>query len=220
MPANDDMLSDVNEELLWDPKVDSRAIAVSAEDGKVTLRGTVGSLREKREATKIAARVFGVVAVDNELQVRLLDEAKRSDAQLRKDVLQALMLDSLVPPTVDAKVDQGFVTLSGTAEWQFQRDEADRIASNIVGTLDVLDEITVVHPEPDAASIKESVKKAYERSATIDGRRLSVKTSDGTVTIEGSVSSRTERDAAVAAAWASPGVRHVEDRMVVEYQAP
>ena len=220
MSANDDMLSDVNEELLWDPKVDSRAIAASAEDGKVTLRGTVGSLREKREATKIAARVFGVIAVDNELQVRLLDEAKRSDAELRKDVLQALMLDSLVPSTVDAKVDQGFVTLSGTAEWQFQRDEADRIASNIVGTLDVFDEITVVHAEPDAASIKESVKKAYERSATIDGHRLSVKTSDGTVTIEGSVSSRTERDAAVAAAWASPGVRRVEDRMVVEYQAP
>jgi len=75
MSANDDMLSDVNEELLWDPKVDSRAIAASAEDGKVTLRGTVGSLREKREATKIAARVFGVIAFDNELQVRLLDEA-------------------------------------------------------------------------------------------------------------------------------------------------
>jgi osmotically-inducible protein OsmY len=122
MSANDDMLTDVTEELLWDPKVDSSAIAVSADDGKVTLRGTVGSLREKREAAAVAARVFGVIAVDNELQVRLLDEAKRSDAQLRKDVLQALMLDDLVPPTVDAKVDGGFVTLTGTAEWQFQRD--------------------------------------------------------------------------------------------------
>jgi osmotically-inducible protein OsmY len=122
MSANDDMLTDVTEELLWDPKVDSRAIAVSADEGKVTLRGTVGSLREKREAAAVAARVFGVIAVDNELQVRLLDEAKRSDAQLRKDVLQALMLDDLVPPTVDAKVDSGFVTLTGTAEWQFQRD--------------------------------------------------------------------------------------------------
>jgi osmotically-inducible protein OsmY len=217
MSANDDMLTDVTEELLWDPKVDSSAIAVSADDGKVTLRGTVGSLREKREAAAVAARVFGVIAVDNELQVRLLDEAKRSDAQLRKDILQALMLDDLVPHTVDAKVDGGFVTLTGTAEWRFQRDEADLIVSNIVGALDLFDEIAVSHPDPDAASIKESVKKAFERSATIDGRRLSVKTSDGTVTIEGTVSSPAERDEAIAAAWAAPGVRRVEDRVAVEY---
>jgi osmotically-inducible protein OsmY len=75
----------------------------------------------------------------------------------------------------------------------------------------------VSHPDPDAASIKESVKKAFERSATIDGRRLSVKTSDGTVTIEGTVSSPAERDEAIAAAWAAPGVRRVEDRVAVEY---
>jgi osmotically-inducible protein OsmY len=218
--ANDDMLTDVTEELAWDPKVDSRAVAVSAQDGTVTLRGTVGSVREKREAARVAARVFGVVAVKNELQVRLLDEAKRSDAELRRDVLQALMLNSAVPATVDAKVDDGFVTLTGTAEWQFQRDEADLIASNTVGALDVFDEIVVVHPQPDAASIKESMKRAFVRNASIDGHRLSITSSDGTVTIEGTVSSAAERDAAIATAWATKGVKHVEDRVSVEYQAP
>ena len=214
------MLTDVTEELTWDPKVDGRAVAVSARDGTVTLRGTVGSVREKREAARVAARVFGVVAVKNELQVRLLDEAKRSDAELRRDVLQALMLNSAVPATVDAKVDDGFVTLTGTAEWQFQRDEADLIASNIVGALDVFDEIVVVDPQPDAASIKESMKRAFVRNASIDGHRLSITSSDGTVTIEGTVSSAAERDAAIATAWATKGVKHVEDRVLVEYQAP
>ena len=102
--TNDDLQLDVAAELSWDPKVDSRAIAVSADDGAVALRGTVGSFREKREAGKAAARVYGVTEVSNELQVRVLDGSRRGDADLRGDVLQALMLDSLVPIAVDPKV--------------------------------------------------------------------------------------------------------------------
>jgi osmotically-inducible protein OsmY len=217
MSSNDDVVSDVREELFWDPKVDNTAIAVSADDGKVTLRGTVGSLREKREAKAAAERVFGVVAVRNELQVRVLNDDRRGDAELRGDVLQALMLDSLVPRTIDAKVADGFVTLTGTAEWQYQRDEADHVVSNIVGTLDVFDEIDVQHPDPDADAIKGGIESALERNARLDGNRLRVRTAGGTVTIKGRVSSWAEHDEAIAAAWAAPGVRHVEDRIDVEY---
>ena len=76
----DDELQDwVREELCWDPKVDSAAIAVSASDGEVTLRGTVASFREKREAQKAAARVYGVTSVRNELDVRILDRNGRQE---------------------------------------------------------------------------------------------------------------------------------------------
>jgi osmotically-inducible protein OsmY len=98
-------------------------------------------LREKRETKNAAERVFGVVAVVNQVQVRILNGAKRADADRRGDVLQALMLDR-VPKTVDAKVDDGSVTLTGTTvSWQYQRDEAKFVAANIVGTLDLFDEI-------------------------------------------------------------------------------
>ena len=217
MSSNDDLVSNVADELYWDPKVDNSAIAVSADDGKITLRGTVGSLREKREAKKAAERVFGVVALDNQLQVRLLNDDKRGDAELRGDVLQALMLDSLVPETVDAKVDNGFVTLTGTAKWQYQRDEAELVAGNIVGALDVFDEIELMYPTPDPGSVKEGIKRAFKRNAKLDGDDLSVSTSNGTVTIEGIVSSWAEHDEALAAAWAAPGVTAVDDRMTVEY---
>src|SRR5262245_51637148 len=125
MSWDDDVMANVNDELFWDPKVDSAAIAVSADDGKVTLRGTVGSLGEKREAKKAAEKVYGVISVDSKLQVPLMDDKRREDAELRGDVLQALMLDSMIPATVDAKVDEGFVTLTGTADWQYQREEAE-----------------------------------------------------------------------------------------------
>jgi osmotically-inducible protein OsmY len=217
MSRDNDLTADVSDELFWDPKVDSEAIAVSADDGKITLRGTVGSLREKREAQKAARRVFGVTSVDDQLQVRLLTDQRRSDAELRGDVLQALMLDSLVPSSVDAKVEDGFVTLTGTAEWQYQRDEGEYVTSNIVGALDVYDKIDLEHPTPDAGDVQDSIKKAFKRNATLDADDLYVSTDNGTVTINGNVSSWVEHDEAIDAAWAAPGVTSVQDRMTVAY---
>jgi len=217
MSSNDDLVNDVTDELYWDPKVDNSAIAVSADDGRITLRGTVGSFREKREAKTAAERVFGVVSVDNQLEVRLLNDHRRGDAELRGDVLQALMLDSLVPNTVDANVDDGFVTLTGTVDRQYQRTEAEQVAGNIVGALDVLNAIELTNPTPDADDVKEGIKKAFKRNAKLDAHDLSVASSDGNVTIEGTVSSWAEHDEALAAAWAAPGVTAVDDRMSVAY---
>ena len=217
--SNDaELLRDVKDELRWDPRVDADAVAVSANDGRVTLRGTVGSVREKHAAGKAVENVFGVVAVDNELEVRLLNAHKREDAELRADVLQALMLNGAVPTTIDAKVEDGFVTLTGTASWQYQREEAEVVAGRVVGTLDVVNEIELVHASsPDAADVKDEIVRAFRRNASLDADHLRISTSEGKVIIKGSVRSWAEHDDALAAAWAAPGVVEVEDRITVGY---
>ena len=134
----------VVDELDSDPKLPDGAIAVSAQDGTVTLRGTVGSLRQKHEAKRAAKRVDGVKSVDDQLQVRLMTADRRDDAELRGDVLHALMLNAIVPATVDAKVDDASVTLTGTADWQFQRVEAEHVAGNVLGVQNVYDQIDLV----------------------------------------------------------------------------
>jgi len=214
---DNDLVVDVNDELFWDPKVDNAAIAVSAKGGDVTLRGTVGSLREKREAFKAAQRVFGVISVDNQLQVRLLTDLGRLDADIRGDILQALMLDSLVPKTVDASVTDGYVTLTGTVNWQYERDEAEFVASNIVGALDVFNTIEIKHPAPHAADVQDSINKAFKRNAAVDADELTVSIDNGTVTIKGTVGSWAEHDEAIDAAWAAPGVTSVRDDMTIAY---
>jgi osmotically-inducible protein OsmY len=217
MSLDNDLTMDVSDELFWDPKVDSTAIAVSADGGNITLRGTVGSLHERREAMKAAQRVFGVTSVDNQLQVKLMNDQRRADADIRGDVLQALMLDGLVPASIDATVKDGFVTLTGTADWQYQRDEAEFVASNIVGALDVFDEIVLNYPTPDAGDVQESIKKAFKRNASLDANDLDISSDNGTVTIDGTVSSWAEHDEAIDAAWSAPGVTSVRDRMTVSY---
>ena len=215
--SNNDLERSVTDELYWDPKVDNAAIAVSADDGVVTLRGTVGSFRQKREATQDAERVFGVESVKNDLQVRIMNQDRRDDAELRGDVLQALMLDSIVPSTIDAKVDDGMVTLTGTANWQFERDETEFVAANVLGVVSVDDEIDLVPPSPTAGDVQHSIKKAMERNAKLDADSVSVDSSNGTITLDGTVSSWADHDEAVSAAWAAPGVTNVKDHIHVAY---
>ncbi len=215
--SNDELTSHVTDELFWDPKVDNAAIAVSTDDGVVTLRGTVGSLRQKREAKKDAERVWGVKNVNNDLQVRLLNDDRREDADLGGAVLQALMLDSLVPATVGADVDDGMVTLKGKANWQFQRDEAETVATNVAGVVSVENAIELVPPSPSAEDLEHSLKKAMERNAKLDADSVSVESSNGTVTLRGTVSSWADHDEAVSAAWAAPGVTRVKDHILVAY---
>ncbi|MDQ1461592.1 MAG: hypothetical protein QOI08_3076 [Actinomycetota bacterium] len=141
MVSNDKLLVRVVAELRWDPTFDYAAIIVSACDGEITLRGTVGSLDEKLEATTAAERVYGVRSVNNDLIATRLSARERDDADLRGDVLNALVLDPLIPATIDAQVDAGLVTLTGSAQSQYQRDEAVFIASHAAGALEVFDRI-------------------------------------------------------------------------------
>lgn len=217
--SNDTVARDVADELAWDPKVPSEAVAVSADNGTVTLRGTVGSLREKREARKAAERVLGVVSVKNELSVLpLMTDADRDDADLRGDVLQALVLDSAVPSTIDADVYDGHVSLKGKARWQYEREEAESVAGNVRGVVDVENTILLTGSEATTADdVKHSIKSAFKRNAKLDAKGLSVDASDGVIIVEGTVSSWAEHDEAIAAAWAAPGVRAVDDRILVAY---
>ena len=146
MPWNTDLRADVEEQLAWEPNIHADAIAVIVVDGHVTLRGTVGSVQEKQGAERIAARVFGVVAVEDQLDVRRLDAQKRKDAELRADILQALMLDDRVPSSIDVEVENGVVALTGCTDWQYQRDAAKLTAARSVGSLEVVDEIEIVWP--------------------------------------------------------------------------
>jgi osmotically-inducible protein OsmY len=213
--SDEKLMSHVEEELRWEPRVDDRAIAVSADDGEITLRGTVGSFRERRDAASAAKRVFGVKKVHDKLHVRLLDDDRRDDAELRGAVLQALTLDLAVPSTVDATAKDGIVTLTGWAPYNYQRDEAEFVAGNVPGVIELVDQIELTVGAPTPADVRHSINKAFKRDARVDAEAISIDTDEGVVTLSGHVRSFVEHDAAVNAAWAAPGVVEVDDHLVV-----
>lgn len=215
--TDDDLRSDVVAELGWDPQVDSAAIEVSAAGGMVTLRGTVASLWRKRAGGSAAARVRGVTGVANELWVRIPDRDRRDDEDLRGDVLEALMLDTTTPMTVDARARDGFVTLTGTVEWHYQRAAAESRTAGVPGVAGI-DNAIALAQAPGTRAAGDAISCAFRRDAVLNADRLSVETcSGGLVILSGTVSSRAAHDHAVAAAWSAAGVTAVEDRIGVEY---
>jgi osmotically-inducible protein OsmY len=182
----------------------------------VNLRGTVGSLRQRREAAEAAKRVYGVQEVKNNLDVRPLIGDRREDAVLRGEVLQALTLNSLVPEGIDAKVSDGIVTLAGTVNWNYEREEAEATAGNVRGVRGIRSELVLI-PGAKSVDVQGAIQQALERNATIDADSVSVETSNGKVILKGFVSSWAARDAAIEAAWSIPNVTHVEDNIGIRY---
>ena len=215
--TDDDLRRDVAAELCWDPQVDSAAIEVSAASGMVTLRGTVASLRHKRAGGNAAARIRGVTGVANELRVQIPDRDRRDDEDLRGDVLEALMLEGSVPMTVDAQSRDGFVTLTGAAEWHYQREAAESRTASVPGVVGIDNAIALAQaPDPRAAG--DTIRCAFRRDAVLNADGLSVETfSGGLVILSGTVSSWAAHDHAVAAAWSAAGVSDIDDRIGVEY---
>jgi osmotically-inducible protein OsmY len=204
----------VSAELYRDPRVDSTEIAVSVHDAVVTLRGTVGSLGAKRAAGNLAERVAGVRSVHTELEVRLLTEHRRDDAELRATVLQVLWWNASVPEDVDAAVKDGVVTLKGKVDYRFQRDEAEASILNLHGVREIRDELEVRNTWL-ADDVRERIEHAFRRNVQVAADGIRIEVVDGTVTLEGAVDSWMERNTAIDAAWTAPGVQDVDDKLVI-----
>ncbi len=131
--------------LIVDPRIpEAGEIAVSVAAGVVTLRGTVGSFIQRRAAVEDAKNVDGVADVQDGLQVRLLDEARREDAEIRGMALQILMWDTQAPAgLIHVTVEGGWVTLTGEVSFQFESDAAYNDVASLRGVVGVTNDITV-----------------------------------------------------------------------------
>lgn len=202
-------------ELDWDPRVDSREIEVTADGGWVTLRGTVGSLLHVREAQNATQRVYGVTSVSNHLTVRPVTSGHAEDGEVRTATQQALMLNSSIPATIDIRVMNGVVRLGGSATWNWQRDEGERVCAEVAGVLGVTNDIKLT-PERADTDIQQAIMAAFRRSGRLILHELSVEALDrGVVVLSGTVTSWAEHDEAVSCAWSARGVARVDDRIKV-----
>lgn len=210
-----DLQGNVQQALDWEPSVDAADIGVTVDTGVVTLRGDVKTYAEREAAERIALRVYGVKAVANDLEVRLVSGTERTDSEIAQAAVNALHWNTRVPADrVSISVRDGRVILRGRADWQFQKDAATRAVDHLTGVRGVTNHIAV-EPRAAAGDVQAKIEAAFQRSAQIDARRVKVTVQDSTVTLTGTVRSWEERREAERAAWAAPGVAHVDDRLAV-----
>ena len=216
MKTDSDLKRDVQAELSWDPAVKSTQIGVAVKDGVVTLTGHLETYAEKHAAERALRRVGGVRAIALELDVRLSPEHQRSDTDIANAAEQALKWNTLVPvDQVRVTVDQGWITLQGEVEWDYQRRSVERALRPLTGVVGISDEITI-RPKVAQANLQARIAEALKRQVEREVKHLDIKVDGSTVTLRGTVHSWRERDAAQGVAWAAPGVRAVINELRID----
>ena len=215
MKSDRDIERDVREELQWDPDLDATDIAVSVRDGVVTLTGFVKSYTDKYEAEAAAKRVAGVSAVANDLEVRMPSVDERPDPEIARDAVSAIKSQlPISSERIKVVVKNGWVTLEGQVEWQYQKNTAENAVRRIKGVKGVSN-LIVLKPSAEPTEIKSKIMEAFKRNAELDANSIQVEANGSEVILKGTVRSWVEREEAERVAWSAPGVTRVEDRIVV-----
>jgi osmotically-inducible protein OsmY len=209
-----ELRQNVIDELDFDPSIHSAEIGVAVENGVVTLTGHVPAYSQKLEAERAARRVKGVKAVAQEIQVRYAGQKMHHDDEIAHRAVSILAWDSLLPhDAIGVKVEDGWVTLSGELDWNYQREVAAEDVRKLGGVLGVVNNITLAQAA-NKIDVKEHIVNALKRHAEVEAKRVKISVhGGGTVSLEGDVDSWDERQAAVHAAWCTPGVHAVEDHL-------
>lgn len=213
MDTNSSLQEKVLEELQWDPSIDAEHIGVTALDGIVTLTGYVKHYIDKKNAERAAKRVVNVKAVVDEIELQLAGSSQKTDLEIAESALAALKLNMSIPhDAIKLTVDNGWVTLDGKVDWNYQRLAAENTVKLMLGVKGITNKLAV-KPMVCAADIKSKIQSALVRNAQFDANHITVDIRGEKAILGGSVRSWSEREQAATAVWSAPGITEVENNI-------
>ena len=216
MKTDFEIQKDVMDELKYEPILNAAEIGVAVKNGIVTLSGTIDTHSKKIAAENAAKRVAGVKAVAEDIEVKLTTFGKKNDAEIAQTVVNALKWHSAMQDhKIQVKVEDGWVTLEGNVEWEFQKNAARIMVENLSGIVGISNLIKIT-PKLSSKEIKQKISAAFHRSATIDSEKIYIESIGNKIILTGKVSSWAEKKDAENAAWAAPGVGSVENKLLID----
>lgn len=217
MKNNEELRTDVQNAIKWEPLLKKVEVGVSAKDGVVSLTGAVDSYIKKLEVEKAVKKVIGVKALVENIEVKFPSDWMKTDAEIAVEVLAALKTNwSVLEDKVSVKVENGWVTLEGELPWNYQKEAAKSAINYLTGVKGVKNNIKIKSETHDAIEQKD-VEHAIGRSWSVDDSDIHVSVSGTTVTLTGTVTSWYQKDEAGRIAWNAPGIWHVKNELAVDY---
>jgi osmotically-inducible protein OsmY len=218
-PTNEELIKkDVVDQLVWDDSVDANDIRVKVAGTTVWLTGTVKSYSEKIAAGKNAYSVLGVTDVENNLDVKYsLDVILPDDEEITQNVTDSLMWNSKIISTgIRVETHNRIVVLTGTVTTLWEKLEAENVAQNTHGVLDVVNQIEVKLSKTIVdLDIEKDIRKAFRRNILIDEDKIAVECNEGVVRLSGEVSGYLSKRKAIDLAVHTGGVVNVIDDIAI-----
>ncbi len=206
MKNNQDIQKDVQEALKWEPLLNAAETGVTVKDGVVTLTGVVDSYAKNMEAEDAAKSVSGVKAVVEKIKIEFGSTGKTSDGELAREILNAFKWNWEVPDDkIKIKVEEGWVTLKGDLQWNYQREAARKSVNRLFGVKGVINDIKIKSETRDAVE-KKDIENALVRNWSMDNQDIRVNVSGNRVTLNDTVDSLYQKGEAERIAWNAPGV--------------
>ncbi len=216
MKNNQELQTDVQNAIKWEPLLNAAEIGVTAKDGIVSLTGVVDSYAKKMEAENAAKKVIGVKALVEKIEVKFANSLIKTNAEIANEVLTALKSNWSVPNNkITIQVEDGWITLEGELPWNYQKEAAKTAINYLSGVIGVTNNITIKSTSLDVIE-KKDVENAIGRSVSIDSSAINVSVSDKTVTLTGTVNSWYQKEAAGRIAWNTPGIWDVKNELSID----
>lgn len=213
---NDSTLKqDILDELEFQPEIDANDIGVTVENGVVTLTGHVPNYSQKLAVERAVGRLKGVKGIAQEIEVRYAGTHGTSDDEIAQRAVNTIKWNTMVPDDkVQVKVQDGWVTLTGALDWNYEKIGAEHAVRDLKGVRGVVNLIELrqrVLPK----DVKKHIVSALHRNAAMEAEAIRVDVAGNKVTLAGKVKTWADREIAEEAAWATSGVTAVEDRLTV-----
>lgn len=216
MKKDSEIQKNVMEELSCLPLVNANEIGVMVKNGIVTLSGVIDSYPKKIAVEKAVKKIAGVKGIAEDLVVNLNGRHERTDSELAQAIMHALEWHSAAPADrIRILVEDAWVTVEGSVDWDFQRKSVSRVIENNIGVKGITNNITIAH-RPAPADIKSKILAAFIRNASLDAGKIKVSIEGGNVVLSGKVYTWAEYEEAERSVWSVPGVSHIENKLEFE----